>query len=45
MFKHALTKLRRDVKQNIRKATRQLRLNLLKKFEPELHKLFIIGKG
>ena len=45
LFKHALTKLRRDVKQNIRKATRELRLNLLKKFEPELHKLFIIGKG
>merc|ERR1719378_1656592 len=44
-FEHALNKLRRDVRYNIRRATRDLRIQLLKKFEPELHKLYITGKG
>jgi len=44
-FERALNRLRQNVRFQIRKATRDLRIRLLKKFEPELHKLYITGKG
>jgi len=44
-FEWTLNRLRQNVRHHIRKATREMRLGVLKKFEPELHHLYIIGQG